>query len=107
MTVGAPEAFFTLCSSWTTPSGVSRGIVLQPAQPEGDSIRPESELARGRWAGSKWLLLGMGALSVVLAVTIVVLVIRRRLKARAEGDLGPISSRGSVRPGPPSTRPPA
>lgn len=73
---------------------------------EDSMVRPESELGRGRYAAPKWVILGLGALSLVVAVLMVIVIVRKRLKERAGDDLGPVSSRGSVRPGPPSNRPP-
>lgn len=75
----------------------------QEAQPE---LRPDSELGRGMWAGSKGLLIALGITSLVLLVVTIAVVARVRARARAGDDVGPVSSRGgSVRP-PPSSRPP-
>lgn len=69
-------------------------------------LRPESEIGRGKWAGSKGMLIAFGVTSLLLIVVILVVVARIRLRARGGDDVGPISSRGgSARP-PPSTRPP-
>ncbi len=66
--------------------------------------RPDSALGRGKYTTSPWVVGGLAALAVVFTVAFVVIFIRRRLR-RAADDVGPISSRGSVRPGPPSSRP--
>lgn len=58
------------------------------------------------WAGSKGLLIALGALSLVMLIVTIAVVVRVRARARAGDDVGPVSSRGgSVRP-PSSTRPP-
>jgi hypothetical protein len=66
--------------------------------------RPESQLGRGKYTSSPWVVGGLAALAIVFAVGFVVLLVRRRMR-KASDDVGPISSRGSVRPGPPSSRP--
>ncbi|NUO49572.1 MAG: hypothetical protein HOV80_12015 [Polyangiaceae bacterium] len=65
--------------------------------------RPESELGRGKYSTSPWVVGTLVALAVLFALAFVIVVARRRAK-RAADDVGPISSRGSVRPGPPSSR---
>jgi hypothetical protein len=70
-----------------------------------NDVRPDSKIGQGLFPASKWLILAFGVGSLVLAVVIVVLVVRARLKAKKGDDLGPISSRGG-RSGPPSSRPP-
>lgn len=75
----------------------------QEAQPD---LRPDSELGRGMWAGSKGLLIALGIASLVLLVVTIAVVARVKARARPADDVGPVSSRGgSVRP-PPSSRPP-
>jgi hypothetical protein len=75
----------------------------QEAQPD---LRPDSELGRGMWAGSKGLLIALGIASLLLLIVTIAVVARVRARARAGDDVGPVSSRGgSVRP-PPSSRPP-
>jgi hypothetical protein len=75
----------------------------QEAQPD---ARPESELGRGLWAGSKGLLIALGVASLLMLIAVIIVVARVRARARAGDDVGPVSSRGgSVRP-PPSSRPP-
>jgi hypothetical protein len=66
--------------------------------------RPESPLGRGKYTSSPWVVGGLAALAIVFTVAFVVIFVRRRLRRTAD-DVGPISSRGSVRPGPPSSRP--
>lgn len=85
------------------PPALGEHTVTQPTEAQ-PPLRPESDLGKGMWAGSKGLLIGLGVGSLLLALLIVVLVIRKRLRARGGDDVGPISSRGSVRP-PPSSRP--
>lgn len=78
-------------------------VTAQEAQPE---LRPDSELGRGMWAGSKGLLIALGVASFLMLVVTLVVIARVRARARAGDDVGPVSSRGgSVRP-PPSSRPP-
>jgi hypothetical protein len=67
--------------------------------------RPESNLGKGRYEAPLWIVAILGALAVAVLGTFLIVILVKRLRARRE-DLGPISSRGSVRPGPPSTRPP-
>ena len=67
--------------------------------------RPESQLGRGKYTSTPWVVGGLAALAVVFTVGFVLILVRRRMR-RAKDDVGPISSRGSVRPGPPSSRPP-
>lgn len=67
--------------------------------------RPESPLGRGKYTSTPWVVGGLAALAVVFTVGFVVILVRRRMR-RGKDDVGPISSRGSVRPGPPSARPP-
>ena len=71
---------------------------LQPAEK-----RPDSEIGKGLFSGSKGLFIGLGIGSIVFSILIVVIVVRSRLKAKRGDDLGPISSRRS---GPASSRPP-
>jgi hypothetical protein len=69
--------------------------------------RPESELGRGKYTTSPWVVGTIAGAAVVFATVFVIIVARRRLRRRRGDNVGPISSRGSVRPGPPSSRPPA
>jgi hypothetical protein len=73
--------------------------LTQPAED-----RPESDLGKGRYSVPVWTVALLGAAALVMLVAFVVIVVLKRVRARRE-DLGPISSRGSVRPGPPSSRP--
>ena len=66
---------------------------------------PASDLGKGRIDAPIWIVAALGVLALVLLGTFLVVVVMKRVRARRE-DLGPISSRGSLRPGPPSTRPP-
>lgn len=66
--------------------------------------RPDSPLGRGKYTSSPWVVGGLAALALVFTIAFVVVFIRRKAR-RAADDVGPISSRGSVRPGPPSSRP--
>jgi hypothetical protein len=65
--------------------------------------RPADQLGRGKWAAPPWLIVGIGAFTLVVVVLLVVLRIRSRLRARRVDD-SPISSRRGSFP-PPSKRP--
>jgi len=69
------------------------------------TLPPESRTGQGFVEGPKGLILALGVGSIILAIVIVALVVRSRLRARRGDDLAPVSSRGS-RMGPPSSRPP-
>ena len=66
---------------------------------------PASDLGKGRIDAPIWIVAALGVLALVVLGTFLAVVIVKRVRARRE-ELGPISSRGSFRPGPPSTRPP-
>lgn len=66
-------------------------------------ISPDSKIGRGLWGAPKALVLALGIASILIAIGMVVLVVRSRLKKKRGDDLSPISSRG--RSGPPSSRP--
>ena len=65
--------------------------------------RPADPLGRGHWPAPPWLILGIGAFTLVLVPLLVVLRIRARLRARRVDD-SPISSRRGSLP-PPSKKP--
>ncbi|MBL9026967.1 MAG: hypothetical protein JNL21_32525 [Myxococcales bacterium] len=67
--------------------------------------RPESQLGRGKFTSSPWIVGGLAAFAVVFTAAFVYVLVRRRLR-RNRDDVGPISSRGDGRAGPPSSRPP-
>lgn len=96
-----PRQIQPLRRAWpaTTGRAVQDPATTQaPAPPGGDA-------APATWVGSKATFVAIGVSSLLLAIVIIALVIRARIRARAGDDVGPISSRGSVRPGPPSSRP--
>ncbi|NUP14173.1 MAG: hypothetical protein HOW73_49700 [Polyangiaceae bacterium] len=66
--------------------------------------RPDSKIGQGLFAAPKWVILGLGAASIVIAGLIVFFIVRSRLRAKRGDDFGPVSSRG--RSGPASSRPP-
>ncbi len=73
--------------------------LTQPAED-----RPESDLGKGHFAVPLWAVALLGAAALGMMVAFVVVVVVKRVRARRE-ELGPVSSRGSFRPGPPSNRP--
>jgi hypothetical protein len=72
-------------------------VVLEPVYD-----RPADKLGQGKWAGSPFLILGIGGVTLALGILFVVLRVRSALRARRGADQGPISSRRpqSMRPPP-------